>query len=688
MNKYLKYQLIFVFIIGLKHAFSQEKNEVIQQRIEFIAEQINSEQPDLTNITEQLNFYFDHPLNLNNATTEELEELTLLTPFQINELVLHRQLYGKLISIYELQSMQFWDLTTIQQILPFVRIDERLDNLHVSPKEALHQGDYELYLRYQTTPETKQGYIPSSDSTPPVYLGNKDEYYTRFRYRYRTNISIGFTGEKDAGEQFFRGAQKNGFDFYSAHAFFKGGKYLKTIALGDYQIQIGQALNIWSGYAFGKTSDITNIKKNANSIRPYTSVDETHFMRGGAIELSFKKLTLCAFVSRKKVDASSLNDTLPFYASTISSIISTGLHRTATEIEKKYALTEYISGSNLRYQIRNFHIGIAGIHQGYDKSLAKPVQPYNQFDFRGQNLLTLSSDYSWGFRNVVLFGEVTHSSYSSSWANLHGILVSPDSRVTLSILYRNYQRGYHSFYTNGFSEGSNTQNETGIYIGLKTKISQAWTVNTYIDIYHFPWLKYQVNAPSVGHEFLIQPTYKPTKQLEIYGRFRTQIRQKNTSYGNEAITGIENVIQQNLRLNISYTVDESITFKSRIESVKITQKNKPKQHGFILIQDLFYKPKNLPLDLALRYVLFDTDGYDTRIYTYESNAQYIFSIPAYYYQGSRMYFLFHYTFKSHLDVWMRYGVFVFNNRNTIGSGLEQINGPKKSDISVQMRYTF
>ena len=42
-------------------------------------------------------------------------------------------------------------------------------------------------------------------------MENPDKYYTRFRYSYRTNISIGLTAEKDPGEQFFKGAQKTRF---------------------------------------------------------------------------------------------------------------------------------------------------------------------------------------------------------------------------------------------------------------------------------------------------------------------------------------------------------------------------------------------------------------------------------------------------------------------------------------------
>ena len=672
--------------------FSQEKSEVVQQRIEFIAEQLETEEIDLTNVVEQLNYYFDHPLNLNGATAEELEELNLLSSVQINDLLLHVKLFGKLISVYELQSLEYWDLQTIQLVLPFIRVDDKLDNLHVSWKEALTQGNYEAFLRYQTTPEPKHGYSSVPDSVQQTsnsyYYGNSDHYYTRLRYSYRTNISVGITGDKDAGEQFFKGIQKNGFDFYSVHAFFKGGKYIKAVALGDYQIQIGQGLNLWSGYAFGKTADVTNIKKTANPLKPYTSVDETRFMRGAAIDIGYKAFSLTSFASVKKVDASLLSDSLFDDLEFVTSINLTGLHRTNSEIAKKNALTEKILGSNLRYRNRNFQFGIAGIFQGYDKDYSKEIQPYNQFDFRGKNMFALSADYSWVVKNFNFFGETSRSSYNGSWANLHGVLFSLDSRASFSILYRNYQRGYQTLYNTGFSEGSNTQNESGIYAGLKMKLSPAWTVNSYVDLFKFPWMKYQVDSPSTGHEFMIQPSYKPNKQLEIYGRFREQLRQKNSRDSDGTVTQIEDVVQRNYRLNVSYAVSEFFTIKSRIEYVTINRKSNTPEKGLIISQDVLFKPKNLPFDLSLRYVLFDTDSYDTRIYSYENNALYVFAVPSYYYQGSRAYAMIRYSFLRHCDLWVRYGVFIYNNRSSIGSGAEEISGSKKSDITVQFRVKF
>jgi hypothetical protein len=105
----------------------------------------------------------------------------------------------------------------------------------------------------------------------------------------------------------------------------------------------------------------------------------------------------------------------------------------------------------------------------------------------------------------------------------------------------------------------------------------------------------------------------------------------------------------------------------------------------IITQDLLFKPKKLPFDVSLRYAIFDTDSYDTRLYSFENNALYAFAVPAHYYQGNRAYALIRYSFLRYFDLWIRYGVFIYNDRNTIGSGAEEIKGDKKSDITIQLR---
>ncbi|MDX2360406.1 MAG: hypothetical protein QNK23_06345 [Crocinitomicaceae bacterium] len=695
MKGWCQHIIIALILLSSSSLFAQdEKSEIIQQRVEFISELLETEELDLTNIVEQLNYYYDHPLNLNSAEMEDLQDLSLLSEIQINDLLLHRKLFGKFISIYEIQGLEYWDMQTIRLVLPFVRVDDKLDQLHVGIKEAFKQGKFEAFLRYQRIAEHKTGYDNVDDSTlansSKYYHGNPDRYYARFRFKYRTNLSIGITAEKDPGEEFFTGNRRDGFDFYSAHAFYKGGKYLRSVALGDYQIQIGQGLNLWSGYAFGKSADATNIKKTANSLKPYTSVDEARFLRGAAVQLGIKRFSFTAFASYKQVDGalSSVVDSLQNSELLVESINYNGLHRTNSEIAKRHTLNETMFGGNLQYKSRALQLGVAAVYQGYDQIFAKDTFAYNQFDFRGRSTIGISADYSWVFRNFNFFGEVSTSTHSGGFANIHGVLFSLDRRASMSLAYRNYSRNYETFYNNGLAEGSETQNESGLYAGLKLNLTKSFTVNAYIDVFKFPWMKYQVDGPSKGHEFLVQPMYRPSRKLEIYGRFREQHKQRNSRITIGGITPLEAVIQRNYRLNISYQVSESIKLKSRIEYVTINRASGGKEEGFILTQDLIFRPKSFPIDIALRYALFDTDSYDTRIYTYENNALYVFSSPSYYYQGSRAYVLVRWTFLKRFDLWARYGVSIFSNRESLGTGGEEIRGGTKTDLTLQLRIKF
>jgi hypothetical protein len=684
------FALLFLLSFNTLAQSEENKHEIIQQRIEYLSENLETEDIALEQITEDLYYFIDQKINLNKTDGQDLRALQLLTDIQIVALLKYRLEFGKFISIYEIQAIPYWDLNTIYLILPFIYVDDKLDQLQVTFKEFLKYGTFEAFMRYQRVMEQKGGYqnVPDSvlQSTNSIYHGNPDRYYSRLRFTYRNNISMGITMEKDPGEAFFRRNNKTGFDFYSAHAFYQGGKYLRTVALGDYQIQIGQGLNLWVGHAFNKTSDVINIKKNARGLRPYASIDEVRFLRGAAVELAYKNIHFTTFGSVKSVSATLQQslDTLSQEEEFASALNQTGLHRTTSEIDRKNALTERIFGSYLQYKSKALQLGVSVVHQSYDRIFDRAIQPYNQFDFRGKSLMNIGLDYNYVYKNTNFFGEVVRSG-SGSIGMLHGALIALDSKMSLSMLYRNYPRDFHTFYSQGFREGSRSQNEQGLYTGLFWKIHKRVTWDNYLDIFKFPWLRYQVNAPSHGFEFLSQVTYRPDKKLEIYARFRQQVRQRNSTIDDGTIREVEDVIQRNYRLHFSYKVSESITLKSRIEFVGIHRKSAGFEQGFLIYQDIIFKPKSSPISLSLRYAVFDTDSYDARIYAFESNMLNVFYIPAHSGKGMRAYALLRYQFAKRFDLWVRYGIFLYEDINSIGSGAEGISGNRKSDIGIQLR---
>ena len=127
-------------------------------------------------------------------------------------------------------------------------------------------------------------------------------------------------------------------------------------------------------------------------------------------------------------------------------------------------------------------------------------------------------------------------------------------------------------------------------------------------------------------------------------------------------------------------------------SVQYGQCNRPvknwREECKLAASIIYDKRQGLPIDISLRYALFDTDSYDTRLYSFENNALYVFAVPAYYYQGNRAYILVRYSFLRHCDLWVRYGYFLYNNRQNISSGAEGIVGSKKSDLVIQLRISF
>ena len=688
--RFRKYDFIALlfFLLSFKSFTQTEKDiSIIEQRIEFLSESLALETVDLTNLIQVLNDYLVNPLNLNRASKEELESLMLLNEFQIQKLMEHRLLNGDLLSIYELQSVELWDDQTIQMILPFVEVSEKLNQPSYKLKDVFKYGKTEFYSRLQTTIEAKKGYQPIDSLTEnSSYQGNKLGVYNRFKFSYRTNFSIGFTTEKDPGEMLRFSNQHKGFDFYSGHLFFKGGKFIESIALGDYQVEIGQGLNVWTGYAFGKTADVLQLKKTATPIRAYNSVDEARFMRGGAINLKFKRFSCLTFFSHKAIDGSlesdSLNDDY------FSSITQNGLHRTDNEISRKHQLKETLFGNDLKFQKGGFELGLSNVIQRYDSPLLKDTLPYNQFDFRGQQLLNTSLHYSWLYRNIMLFGELVPKLDWNDAGIIQGLLVSLDHKSNLTLLYRYYGRSFHSFYNNAFSNGSKAQNETGFFIGYTNKINSNWNMNAYIDVMQFPWLKYQVNAPSKGYDYLFQMNYKPNKKVECYVRFRERLKEQNRVDGSDAFTNLDEKRQQNIRFHFSSKVSEVLKINARVEYIRLLSEGFKPETGVLLYQDVIIKPVNSPLKITMRYALFETASYETRVYAFENNVVGVYNVPSFYGKGSKVYGLIQYTLFKHLDCWLKIGRTIYQNQDKIGSGLEEVSGKIKTDITCQIRFKF
>lgn len=630
---------------------------------------------------QQMLHYLKHPINLND-NDPGLNALLILSPLQINNFNSYKKIFGPFLSIYELQAIPGWDINLINRILPYVFVGS-VNSITQTVKQRFYNGEHSLLFRVSQVVEKSKGYKSNDTTRKNYYLGSPQKLLFRYKYVYKNSMQFGVTGEKDAGENFLKGSQKQGFDFYSIHFFVRDIKSIKAFALGDYTINLGQGLTQWQSLAFKKSSDVINIKRQSAVLRPYNSAGEVNFHRGAAITLKQNRLEFTGFISYKKLDGNFVADTLN-NEDYISSLQTSGYHRTQAEIADKNVQTQFVYGGNIKYTKREFSAGINAINYSFKLPIKKDADLYNKYTITGKQLANYSIDYSYTHRNAHFFGEAAIDNHINK-AVVAGMLLAADAKVNLSFLYRNISKEYQSLYTNAFTESTYPNNEKGFYTGVAVNPSGKLRIDAYIDFYKFPWLKYGVDAPSYGTDYLVQLTYVPDKKVQVYSRYRTETKAINYTT-DLVLASVQGIPKQNWRTGFIYKISEAIIIRSRVELQWYNKNGMNPESGFLTYADVLYKPKMERFSGNIRFQYFETDGYNSRLYAYENDVLYSYSIPVFYGKGYRYYFNGQYSISKNLKAWVHIAETFFPDKSSIGSGLDEIIGNKKTEIKFQIIY--
>jgi hypothetical protein len=656
-----------------------------EQQLEDLTEANEDKVTEDDSYLQDMDYFFKNPVNLNDADAGVLEQMHILSPVQIGNLLSYRKLLGNFINIYELQAVPGWSPQLIKKIRPYITVAERTEIFH-SLSQRLKKGDRTLMIKLSQVLERSKGYLLDSSIAKNYYSGSPQKLLVRYKYQFGKLLQYGFTAEKDAGEQFFRGRQKNGFDFYSAHFFIRDLGIIRSLAMGDFSVNLGQGLTQWQSLAFNKGADIVNAKRQSDILQPYNSAGEIAFNRGLGITLQKTKWQMTAFASYRRVDAGFEADTLS-PEDYVSSLQLSGLHRTTSELDARGKQGIFNVGGNLSYSTERLHIGTNAVHYRFEHPVQKADYLYNLFALSGKSASNYSVDYSYTFKNVHFFGEAaTDQDLDKAFVN--GILVNTDSRVSMSFFYRNISPAYQALYGNAFTENTYPTNESGFYSGINLTPNDFLKIDAYADFFHFPWLKYRTDAPTSGNSYMVQLTYKPDKKVEVITRYRRQNKPINYNPTNEYLNPVMDKVKQGWRNQVNYKLNDVLTFRSRIDLLWFDKKGDDPQEGFLIFTDLIYKPTLSSFSANARFSYFETGGYESRMYAFENDVLYGYSIPVFSGKGYRYYLNFNYDLSRKLSVWGKFGQTIYAAQNTIGSGLDEIKGNKKSEVKIQLRYEF
>jgi hypothetical protein len=340
-----------------------------------------------------------------------------------------------------------------------------------------------------------------------------------------------------------------------------------------------------------------------------------------------------------------------------------------------------VFGAAIQYSLKSLTVGLTSYNTQFGKRFESGLEPYNQFDFQGQQLTSIGLNYQYSFRNTYVFGEFAKCSLGDL-ASVNGIISSLSPKLSLALLYRAIPANYSSFYNCVFAESSTGVNERGFYSGIILKPNSKWEWSVYTDVFQFPWLKYGVDAPSRGHELAVKLNYKPSKHVELIGQYRIKYKEENET-GENTFNDVIETKHQRFRLDLAYDITKDIRARNRYELVKYQTEN-----AHLIYQDISYQPLQSRFSGNVRFAVFNIPSYDSRIYAFQNDVLFSNSILAYQNQGMQFYVNARYRFARALDLWLHYETQSFANRESIGSGTTQIAGNKRSEVKLQLRYQF
>ncbi len=658
--------LLFLLLFCVAQGFPQEST-TWEQYLDELSETEDFESTTWEQYYDVLAEYAEQPMNINTATREDLKRLPFLGDQQIEDILAYIYQYGEMKSMGELAMISSLNWYQHKLLEIFTYPGEIPRRKYPTLKDILRYGKNEVVAAVKVPFYDRKGDIEG-------YQGYKYKHWIRYKFHYGDYVKFGILGSQDAGEPFFSGVNNHGYDFYSFYLQVRKLGWLKNLTVGRYRLKMGLGLVINNNFSLGKTNTLTSLGSSSNTISVHSSRSQGNYLQGAAATVTlFKGLDLTAFVSYRKIDATLTNDD-----TAIATVVTSGYHRTETEIKKKDNSSQTMAGGNLNYSNNGFHVGVTGLYTSYDK----PLQPsktslYKQYYAEGNGFWNMSVDYGYMNHRLAIHGETaTGDCGAIATINTASYLLTSD--LSLIALQRFYSYKYYAIFGNSFSEGSSVQDESGFYLGANWTISPKLSLFAYTDIAYFPWPKYQAAASSHSWDSMLSATYHPGA-FTIFARYRLKRREKD----NDDKTALIYKDDHKGRLSVGYT-SSHLTAKVQYDASFCQYKEN--SFGWMTSGNLGYNNRWLQVNGSIGY--FHTKDYNSRVYSYEPGILYTFSSSSFYGEGIR------YAFRIRTDIgkhWMliaKIGVTDYFDRDHISSSYQQIDKSSQTDLDVQLRWKF
>lgn len=634
-----------------------------------------------------------HPLNLNAFDIREFRELPFLDEMQLIDLMDYALRHRPVLSTGELMAVRSLDWRTRRLLQLFctagptggTHTGTLLDTLinerrkPVIDNELTVRGDIPLYTKVGFANYSAEELAASPNK---VYQGSQPYLSLRYTLNVDKRVEAGLMLEKDVGEE--------GVDYWAAYAVLHQLGAIETLAVGHFRASFGLGLAINNGTSFGKMMMLSSIGRTDRGFRRHSSMSETGYLQGAGVTVRVgESWRLSAYASSKDTDGTINSD-----STGLSSLKTDGLHRTLLEKSKKGIVTKTDVGGNVQWQRGRWKLSGTVAYTHYSIPLMPKYDTtsslYRLYNAQGTDFLVGSLCYGYTARRVRFTGE-TAMSKGGHLATLN-MLQTELSGHKLTLIFRSYDKQFVSVNGRSFSENSSPQNESGLYVGWSYNLSRHWQAQAYVDGMYFPWMKYQVSGSSYAVDAQAQLVYNQgAHNLSL--RYRVKSKQRDISI-TDSTAQLMFSTTQSLRLVHTWQATKQLSLKTSAIGSCAHRPDTGSEWGFSLGEQLTWRKRlhmgrrtnTLRLTGGLTY--FHTDSYSARVYAYEPGMRYSFNMRAFYYHGLRAVAMASVPIVDGLDVTAKIGCTKYFDRETIGTGLDEILQSHREDIQLQAHWKF
>jgi hypothetical protein len=279
--------------------------------------------------------------------------------------------------------------------------------------------------------------------------------------------------------------------------------------------------------------------------------------------------------------------------------------------QQKDSAWHHLVGVNATGKWNKLKVGVTAIENLYSDSTD------------AQSVVGVNARYNWG--RVDLWGEVAATQGKHwGWGGIVGMNFTPISDVSLLALYRYYSPYFDNPYAYAFSEKSRLHDENGFYLGVDVRTLAKWRLAAYVDAFR------------EGYDVMTQADFIPNQTYDMNWRVRARRQVGKDTYA--------------LRYRLVYRLHDWI-FRTQADANLV--RNDTWNYGVSILQDVEFHLDKLPLVLQLRLQAFDARLWNNRIYIYENDVLYAYSIPFVYGLGGRFWLNVRYKISDYLSIYLR-----------------------------------